>query len=552
MRVLANAGPLTVQAISGVSVVLLGMDLTEAQSTSLLGFSIRRTDHTEGQRRWLNNLLAFKENDDARTTGYSSLTNPVQTFRWGDYTAKPGHQYTYLVQAQGGTSTALTPLAELELTVSTESADDGEHQILFNRGVIASQLYAHRFGNETTPGRPESGGLSVAVRRSGRGHARLHRSGEQLRMGAASGRLRIQLSPQCYRHSGSPQTPVPTSGSCPMPVGPSDANPKASNAAAITASGLTNCMMPRTHIAIAHNKFIVLLHDGKPVQVWTGSTNVTEGGIFGHANVGHRITDWRVARRYLEYWEQLAANPDRKTIKAFNDPLPLFPNGRPRAHATAVFSARSKLAPLEWYCRLANSAKSAVFLTAAFGLTAEIAPVFDGQRKYLRYLLLDLETGNVETVRRDPSNVVAAGGFKAKGGWRRWIAKGLTNLNGNVDYVHTKFMLVDPLGDDPLVVTGSANWSDESVKANDENMLVIRGDTRVADIYLSEFMRLFNHYEFRAAVSTPRRAAAAQPAASALTRGRRFLDPTADWVKRWYQTGSSRVRERHMFAGTSP
>ena len=49
-------------------------------------------------------------------------------------------------------------------------------------------------------------------------------------------------------------------------------------------------------------------------------------------------------------------------------------------------------------------------------------------------------------------NVVAAGGFNAKGGWRRWIAKGLTNLNGHVDYVHTKFMLVDPLGDDPLVV----------------------------------------------------------------------------------------------------
>jgi len=27
---------------------------------------------------------------------------------------------------------------------------------------------------------------------------------------------------------------------------------------------------------------------------------------------------------------------------------------------------------------------------------------------------------------------------------------------------------------------------------NDENMLVLRGDTRVADIFLTEFMRLFN------------------------------------------------------------
>jgi hypothetical protein len=28
-------------------------------------------------------------------------------------------------------------------------------------------------------------------------------------------------------------------------------------------------------------------------------------------------------------------------------------------------------------------------------------------------------------------------------------------------------------------------------------MLIIRGDTRVADIYLGEFMRLFNHFYFR-------------------------------------------------------
>ena len=33
--------------------------------------------------------------------------------------------------------------------------------------------------------------------------------------------------------------------------------------------------------------------------------------------------------------------------------------------------------------------------------------------------------------------------------------------------------------------------------SNDENMLVVRGDDRVADIYLTEFMRLFQHFYFR-------------------------------------------------------
>lgn len=58
-------------------------------------------------------------------------------------------------------------------------------------------------------------------------------------------------------------------------------------------------------------------------------------------------------------------------------------------------------------------------------------------------------------------------------------------------------MLVDPLSDDPIVITGSANFSKASTDSNDENMLLICGNTRVADIYLGEYMRLWNHYAFR-------------------------------------------------------
>ncbi|HEX5170795.1 MAG TPA: phospholipase D-like domain-containing protein [Cyclobacteriaceae bacterium] len=63
--------------------------------------------------------------------------------------------------------------------------------------------------------------------------------------------------------------------------------------------------------------------------------------------------------------------------------------------------------------------------------------------------------------------------------------------------MHNKFMLVDPLSDDPIVVAGSANFSDASTVQNDENMIIVRGNKRVADIYLGEFMRLFSHHSFR-------------------------------------------------------
>ena len=73
----------------------------------------------------------------------------------------------------------------------------------------------------------------------------------------------------------------------------------------------------------------------------------------------------------------------------------------------------------------------------------------------------------------------------------------LSGLNKNVQYVHNKFMLVDPLSDDPIVVAGSANFSVASTTNNDENMVITRGNKRVADIYLGEFMRLYSHHAFR-------------------------------------------------------
>src|SRR5262249_11030768 len=68
--------------------------------------------------------------------------------------------------------------------------------------------------------------------------------------------------------------------------------------------------------------------------------------------------------------------------------------------------------------------------------------------------------------------------------------------DGFVFFVHTKFLLIDPLSDDPLVCSGSANFSPDSLLRNDENMLLIRGDTRVADIYMTEFDRIFRHFIF--------------------------------------------------------
>lgn len=45
--------------------------------------------------------------------------------------------------------------------------------------------------------------------------------------------------------------------------------------------------------------------------------------------------------------------------------------------------------------------------------------------------------------------------------------------------------------------TGSANFSEASTRTNDKNMMMIQGSTRVAEIYIGEFLRLHSHYAFR-------------------------------------------------------
>ncbi|MBY3217742.1 hypothetical protein HFO21_25850 [Rhizobium laguerreae] len=62
-----------------------------------------------------------------------------------------------------------------------------------------------------------------------------------------------------------------------------------------------------------------------------------------------------------------------------------------------------------------------------------------------------------------------------------WLVEQHHKSGGHVFYVHQKFILIDPLGDDPLVFAGSTNFSPASLSSNNENMLLIRGDKRVAN-----------------------------------------------------------------------
>ena len=126
----------------------------------------------------------------------------------------------------------------------------------------------------------------------------------------------------------------------------------------------------------------------------------------------------------------------------------------------------------------------------------------------------------------------------------RWLAVlRKATAEAHVKCIHTKYMLVDPLGKAPVVVTGSANFSEASTCTNNENMIVIRNDQRVADIYLGEFMRMYSHYAFREAAAIWQ----AQHPGEEWQPGN--LVPSDGWQTDYFTPGHQRFLRRQYFAG---
>lgn len=82
MRSRNSAGPLSVHAIAGSYVVLLGLDLARRSTRGLLGFAIERWDPKERERYWLRGMKVFEETSKGvpPATPVSLLEHPVQSF----------------------------------------------------------------------------------------------------------------------------------------------------------------------------------------------------------------------------------------------------------------------------------------------------------------------------------------------------------------------------------------------------------------------------------------------------------------------------------------
>jgi phosphatidylserine/phosphatidylglycerophosphate/cardiolipin synthase-like enzyme len=510
MRVTRTSGGLKVHAVAGSYVVLLGFDLPQKDCDGLLGFSIHRVDHTENEAGFLQGMKTFTDTDPGFPAGsqFSTQRHPIQSFQWADYTAKPGHDYTYTVAALKGTPADLVVHVETSVRIKTESPEGGTHDVYFNRGVAGSQAYVRRFGDRAPDKVPNDAAFIWLSRGLNEALEDFVRSSEPKRHSLRIAAYEFHYQPFLAVLKDALKRGVDIKIVYDARKDP----PQKANRAAVAAAGLTKVCIERTRpkSAISHNKFIIKLENGKPTSVWTGGTNFSEGGIFGHSNVAHVVEEEAVAQKFLAYWEELADDPEMKPMRAAVEEISPLPSNPPPEGASVIFSPRTNLDALNWYGDLAMSAKDGLFMTFAFGMNEVFKNVYRNSSAPFRVALLEKKTQpmkagaarnaaekEIQSLRNMPENLFAVGEFIRTNELDGWVKERLSGLNKNVQYVHNKFMLVDPLSDDPIVVAGSANFSAASTTTNDENMVVTRGNQRVADIYLGEFMRLYSHFAFR-------------------------------------------------------
>jgi phosphatidylserine/phosphatidylglycerophosphate/cardiolipin synthase-like enzyme len=582
-------------AVGGANTISFAIDFGKANTKDLLGFAVERYDPKSNERYFMRGYKVFPSvvPNPPENISVSTFEHPIQSFVWDDFTAKPGHTYTYSFYPIKGKPKNLDHTAgPVSITASTESQFSTrlEHEVFFNRGVASSQAYAREFENKRPDDLPpERRALALQWLSRDLDEALLKfianaKAGDTLLCcfyefryrpvadalkSAIERKVNVQLIVDAKVNETTDKKGNVTASF------PREDNLRMLSDSKISLTPTTNSsvfLREANANDIQHNKFMVLLKgpSAKPSAVWTGSTNLSLGAIHGQTNVGHWVRNAALAKQFRDYWYILQADPGSKegmsrsdaiaANKAFKTSVEavvprvtdwtLLPQG-----ITAVFSPATKIDALETYATMLDAATDLACITFAFQVNDLFKTRLQDNtpQSHLTFLLLEKQDKKNPNSAQPfiqidaKNNVYQAWGSYLQQPLHQWAKEttaGILGLNHHVNFIHSKFLMMDPLGADPIVVSGSANFSDASTRSNDENMIIIRGNKRVADIYFTEFNRLFNHYYFRSIAEAT--AAAKESGTSQPVDGSLELVENDSWLKK-YTPGKLRHKRVQVF-----
>lgn len=278
--------------------------------------------------------------------------------------------------------------------------------------------------------------------------------------------------------------------------------------------------------ALGHNKFLVRTDKkGNPVTAWTGSTNWAPTGLCTQVNNGLLIEDPEVARVYLDQWHELrkAASKFPKPFVAANSKPKLIGEDRP-GHVRSIvwFTRTNKGVDLDALREEVHKAREGIlflmFMPGATGLFSDVASRSAEPNLYVRGVVSELPHGRGDESAADVNLIDGAKhtpmhlDIIQPEGVQHPVARVAEEVTrkqflGGIGHaiIHSKVVVIDPFSSDPVVITGSHNYSSSASGKNDENFIIVKGDHDLAEAYAVNIMGAYAHYRWRAFLSKTRK-----------------------------------------------
>ena len=522
------------------------------------GFTIKRIKN--GKEDFLHGFVGFS--DDDKLDPNAQWKFPVQRYMWWDYdvTLNDKVQYT-VIPVVGDNKNALrmddanaSPITP-EMTITGQFT---EHMsAFFNKGIVAAQWVSRALNNA-----PQKNAILSQVQQPGN-VLRNALSGllrpeilsllEQTRSNGGSiyAALYELNDPELIQHLlalGTRCNLILANGAFKSNTPPNNDENAAVRSQLQGKINLHDRFVQKGHFA--HNKFVVFCDsNGRPQQVLTGSTNWTYTGLCTQANNGIIINDPNVAADYLAAWNRIK--------DAENGYPPELVQGNSTAQTYLVdgckvtpwFVKTSAQQDLQFARQLINSAKQGIlflfFNPGVFesdpnrwtllqnilerhdpsgqgydpnlylcGVVNQDIPQLTeaggagkGQRPSAAAMdptvsapsPVTLFKNGIEPPMRLSHDVLVPHNIKTQ--FHNWEQE---LLGAGIVNIHSKVIVLDPFGENPVVMTGSHNLGFKASNANDDNLIILQGSNALAAAYAIHIVAIFQNYRWNSYVEAHR------------------------------------------------
>lgn len=296
-------------------------------------------------------------------------------------------------------------------------------------------------------------------------------------------------------------------------------------------------IMPNNHIG--HNKFLIYVDaENKPTAVLLGSTNWTPTGLCTQTNNTLIIEDANLAKRYLDYWKKLKedtenADDDPKELQGkelrgwdskgleldriedINSLQSWFSPNTPKSRVSNAANEK-RPADMEEIVKHIDAAEHAILFLAFYPGSPSIAnwsalalkkkknlfvrgcvtnkSASQGFYYTLKGITPPKKVDGEKTVVRQDYRVFGAEAFDGKVVPKSWVNE---ILNAGFAIIHDKVMVIDPFSENCVVITGSHNLGYKASFDNDENLIIVKGNKKLAMAYTTHILDVYDHFSFR-------------------------------------------------------